>query len=228
MTTSPTLKLALLDLDGTLKLPRDPYLYLHQQLGTMDAARELTERGKHGEIGYTEWTERDVALWRGATRAAMTTAFRRSPYLPGARELIAALHRAGVEVALISSGLDVHARLVADELAIQHVISNEVVFVKEVATGEVRFGVPEGHKGPLADRLLAERGLTPAECLAMGDSSSDIELFERAAVRVAVAPVPGDRIRAVADIVLDEPDLRDLLPRLRAFHADFLPPALRA
>lgn len=226
MITTPTLRLALLDLDGTLKSARDPYLYLHQQLGTMDAARELTEKGKRGEIGYTEWTERDVALWRGTTRKAMIAAFRHNPYLPGARELIAALQRAGVEIALISSGLDVHARLVADELAIQHVVSNEVVFAEGVATGEVRFGVPEGRKGPVADRLLAERGLTPAECLAMGDSSSDIELFERAAVRVAVAPAPGDRIRAMADIVLDEPDLRDLLSRLRALRADFLPPAL--
>jgi phosphoserine phosphatase len=45
------LRLAIFDLDGTLKQVRDPYAYLHEKLGTWQAAEFITARGLAGELG---------------------------------------------------------------------------------------------------------------------------------------------------------------------------------
>ncbi len=216
------LKLVFLDLDGTLKQERDPYVYLHRCLGTLEAAKPFTERGLRGELSYEEWTRLDASLWVGVPEKRIAEAFRRDPYLPGAREFVQVLHSAGVQVALISSGFDIHVRQVSQELGIAYTVANELCFHGGRATGEVRFGIMDGHKGPVADKLLAQTGAASHECLAMGDTNSDIELFERAAVSVAVAPT-SERVRAAASIVLEEPDLRNLIARLRAFSPGFLP-----
>ena len=80
-------------------------------------------------------------------------------------------------------------------------------------TGEAVERVPEGGKGAIADQLMVELGVSSDTLLAIGDSTSDIALFERAGVSVAVNP-SSDEVRAAADIVLEEADLRPLLPRL--------------
>jgi phosphoserine phosphatase len=43
------LRLAIFDLDGTLKQARDPYVYLHQGLGTWEACRPFTAQGLAGD-----------------------------------------------------------------------------------------------------------------------------------------------------------------------------------
>jgi HAD superfamily PSPase-like hydrolase len=220
---SHRLKLALLDLDGTLKQERDPYTYLHRCLGVMAQADEFTERGRKGEIDYAEWLRLDAALWLGVPKARIAALLRANPYLPGAREFVQALRAAGVQVALISSGLEIHAQQVQEDIGVEHVIADAIHFENGVVSGQISIAIPDGHKGPVADRLLARLGVSPQECLAMGDSSADVELFERAALRIAVAPT-SERARAAADIVLETPDLTGLFPQLCALRPGWLRP----
>ena len=68
------LKLAVFDLDGTLKQVPDPYVYLHQHLGTLAAAEAFTARGLSGAIDYEEWLRLDASLWRGTPRSVIAPA----------------------------------------------------------------------------------------------------------------------------------------------------------
>jgi len=213
------LKLALFDLDGTLKQVRDPYIYLHQQLGTWEDAQAFFPLGLEGKIPYAEWLRRDVALWAGQPVGRIIALFRANPYLPGARETLQALKRARVTVALISTGLTLHAELVRVECGLDYAFANEALVADGHLTGEAVERVPEGSKGLIADRLMAELGVSSEELLAVGDGRSDIALFERAGVSVAVNP-SSDEVRAAADIVLEEPDLRPLLSLLRAWYPE--------
>ncbi|MBC8449244.1 MAG: HAD family phosphatase [Chloroflexi bacterium] len=209
------LKLALFDLDGTLKQVRDPYVYLHQRLGTWEQSQEFFQMGLEGHISYAEWLRRDAELWAGQPVERIIALFRANPYVPGAREVLRALQQAGVTVALISTGLTLHAELVRSECGLEYAFANEVLVAGGRLTGEAVERVPEGGKGAIADRLMAELGVPADALLAVGDSTSDIALFERAGVSVAVNP-SSDEVRAAADIVLEKPDLRPLLPRLAA------------
>lgn len=209
-----TLRLAVFDVDGTLKQARDPYVYLHERLGTLEASQPFFTKAMAGELDYEEWLRLDVALWRGISRAQMEAIFGENPYLPGARETVRTLRQAGVRIALISTGVNVHAELVQQDLAADWVVANEILFENGVATGEARLHVPEGGKGQIVARLQAELGVAPDACLAVGDGTSDADMFPLVRMGVAVNP-SSDGARAAAHLVLDEPDLRPLLARLQ-------------
>lgn len=211
------LKLAVFDLDGTLKAERDPYVYLHRRLGTLEAAEAFTAKGISGEIPYGEWLRLDTGLWTGQPRRLLIHHLRGNPYLPGAQETVAALRSRGVIVAIISSGLLLHAELVAGELGIGPVLANEISFDGEGdearVNGHVQVHVPYGGKQAVLAGLQAKLGVTPAETLAAGDTRSDLGLFNLAAVAVAVQP-DHPAVASAAQIVLAEADLRPLLGRL--------------
>jgi len=217
-----SLRLAIFDLDGTLKQARDPYVYLHQRLGTWEVAQAFFDQGVSGQLPYSEWLRLDASLWKGVSRAAMEAIFRDNPYLPGARETVCTLRQAGVRVAVISTGLDVHAQLVQAELGLDWIIANELLFEDGYATGAARERVPEGGKGLIVEQLQAELGVPPADCLAVGDSTSDVAMFARARIGVAVNP-SSDQVRSAAGLVLDALDLWPLLPKLTEAVPGWLP-----
>lgn len=219
-----TLKLAVFDLDGTLKVERDPYIYLHRCLGVMAEAEAITAAGLSGQLSYEAWLRADAMLWRGTPRSVLARLFRENAYVPGAQATVQALQSRGVHVALLSSGLLFHAEVVAAELGIAHIFGNDILFDGDdgdpVVSGEVRALVPVGSKGDVLTRLQTELGVTQAETLAVGDTRGDIPMFARAAVSVAVNPDHPD-VAAAADIVLPELDLHPLLPRLREYAPGF-------
>jgi len=217
-----SLRLAIFDLDGTLKQARDPYVYLHQRLGTWEVAQAFFDQGMSGQLPYSEWLRLDASLWKGVSRTAMEAVFRDNPYLPGAQETVRTLREAGVRVAVVSTGLNVHAQLVQAELGLDWIIANELLFEDGYATGAARERVPEGGKGQIVEQLQAELGVPPADCLAVGDGRSDAAMFARVRIGIAVNP-SSDQVRSAAGLVLDSPDLRPLLPKLRDTVPGWLP-----
>jgi phosphoserine phosphatase len=216
------LRLAIFDLDGTLKQARDPYVYLHERLGTWEASQSFFLKALAGELDYDEWLRLDAALWKGVSRAEMEVLFRQNPYLPGARATVRALQRAGVKIAVVSTGLHLHAEQVREELALDRVCANEILFENGRTTGEAQAHVPEGGKGQVVAQLQAEFGVSPDECLAVGDGTSDAAMFERVWVGIAVNP-SSEKVRAAAGLVLETPDLRPLLPRLQKVAPGWVP-----
>ena len=208
------IRLAVFDLDGTLKQARDPYVFLHRRLGTEELSKPITEKGKRGELAYEEWLRQDVSLWRGVPRRVLEHHFRQNPYVPGAREVVRALQERGVEIAIISTGLLLHGELVARELGIRWVIGNEIFFSFDgeewVVNGEVRAHCPYNGKGEVLARLQERLGIPPEETLSVGDTRGDVPMFLRSRVSVAVAPHHAD-VASAATLVIPERDLRPLL-----------------
>lgn len=216
------LRLAIFDLDGTLKQARDPYVYLHERLGTWEASHAFFARGMAGEIPYDEWLALDVVLWKGVRRTTMEALLRDNPYLPGAREIVQALRRADVQVAVVSTGLSVHLEMVQAELGLDRIIGNEIFFQDGICTGKARAWVRVGGKGQVVEQLQAELGILPDDCLAAGDTGSDVDMFAHVRLGVAVNPV-SDAVRQAAGLVLEAPDLHPLLPRIEALYPGWLP-----
>ncbi len=199
------LRLAVLDVDGTLKQAESPYSYLHERLGLAHLAAEHRDLALAGRISYGEWLSRDVALWQGQPVSRLVTLLAANPYLPGAVDLVAALKRAGILVALVSAGFTLNTDPIASELRADYVLANELGVVDGVLDGTAVNHVPEGGKGAFVRELMARHGITAAEVLAAGDTRGDLELFECAGVRLAVNPKSAE-LRALASVVF-EPDL---------------------
>lgn len=208
-----SLRLAIFDLDGTLKQAQDPYIYLHKKLGTWEAAQAFTGKGLGGQLDYEEWLRLDAWLWKGIERVTMEAAFQKNPYLPGAQETVQTLKRAGVYIAVVSTGLLLQAEQAQADLDLDRIIANELLFEHGIATGEARCHVREGTKGPIVAQLQAEFGAEPADCLIVGDGASDVDMFAYAHLGVAVNP-SSEHVRLAADLVLETPDLRPLIRRV--------------
>ncbi len=209
------LRLAIFDLDGTLKQARDPYVYLHSRLGTLEASQAFFADGFAGAISYEEWLRLDAALWKGMPVATIRALFRENPYLPGAVETVRTLKQHGVRLALVSTGIQIHAEMVAEDLGFDRVFCNYVYATDGIINGDTRVGVPEGGKGAIVDALLAEFGVAPSEALALGDTRSDADMFRRVGVSIAVCP-NHETVRQAASLVLEQPDLTPVIPWLAA------------
>jgi phosphoserine phosphatase len=209
-----TLRLAVLDVDGTLKRAESPYQYLHELLGVEHLAKENRRLALAGEIAYGEWLARDVVLWKGQPVSKVRALLARNPYMPGAPELLRALNAAGVTIALVSAGFTLNTDPIVEEFGIHHALANELGICDGLLDGTAINHVPEQGKATYVRELMASLRVTQAEVLAAGDTRGDLELFACAGVCMAVNPV-SDELRARADVVL-EPDLRAAVTWLRA------------
>lgn len=203
------IRLAFFDVDGTLKAERDPYVYLHRQLGTLEQGLPYLQMFRRGEIGYDEWGQLDAQLWAGQEVEYVTHLLAAIPWMPGAHRVLAVLRQSGVQVALVSTGLDLHVKKVAAEIGAAFAFSNELGVADGHLTGELRVVIPEGGKGKIVETVMAEAGVSAAECVAVGDGRSDVDVFRRVGWSVAVAP-EDDSVRRAASLTLDTSDLRPL------------------
>ena len=210
----PGLRLAILDVDGTLKEAESPYAYLHVHLGVEHLALENRALAQAGQIGYAEWLRRDVLLWAGQPVARLRRLLEQNPYVPGAPELLRALKQAGVTVALVSVGFTLNTDPIMEEFGLDYSLANELTVVDGVLNGDALNRVPEGGKSLFARTLMARLGIPPDLTLAAGDTRGDLELFECAGVCIAVNPrYPA--LREQADAVF-EPDLTGAVDWLKA------------
>lgn len=199
------LRLAVLDVDGTLKQAESPYQYLHRRLGVAHLAAPNRALAMSGQISYGEWLRRDVALWKGQPVADLRSLLAENPFLPGAQAFLAALKGAGVTLALVTAGFTLNTDPIVSEFGIEHVLANELVQEDGRLAGLAINRVPEGGKAAYACALMERLGVLPEETLAAGDTRGDLELFDCAGVRIAVNPrCPELRERAHA---VFEPDL---------------------
>jgi phosphoserine phosphatase len=157
------------------------------------------------KISYAEWLRRDASLWAGQPVAYIRCLLAENPFLPGAPELLRALKRAGVVVALVSAGFTLNTDPILAEFGLDYVLANELTVTDGALDGGAINRVPEGGKAAFACELMERLGIPPAQTLAAGDTAGDLELFECAGVRMAVNPT-SDRLRAIADVTF-EPDL---------------------
>jgi phosphoserine phosphatase len=202
----PRLRLAVLDVDGTLKQAESPYQYVHRRLGLSHLAAENRLLALSGQISYGEWLRRDVALWAGQPVAELRRMLVENPFVPGAPELLRALKASGVVVALVTAGFTLNTDPIVAEYAVDYVLANELLEENGLLSGVAINHVPEGGKSTFACDLMRRLGVCREETLAAGDTRGDLELFECAGVRLAVNPVSPE-LAALADVVF-VPDLR--------------------
>jgi len=197
-----SLRLALFDLDGTIRRRRDPWVHLHEFLGVAERARDLLPRWRRGELSYDEWARLDAALWRGVLRARMVGALDDNPVRRGAPELVGWFTSRAIPCVGISTGLSIFHEQTARDLGMDLVICNELHFEGDVCTGEITINVREESKSEIMDEVLARYGVRAEEVVAFGDGMADIPLFRKAGLGIAICPVHSE-VREGADHVVE-------------------------
>ena len=210
MSVMPRIRAVVFDVDGVLTSIDSIWRFIHDHLGTWDKARVYAEMYKRGEIGYAEWAQLDVSLWRGVPRETIEAIVAKVPIREGAKEVVDFLRSRGVRTAAISAGLDVITDRVARELGLDLAVSNRLVFRDSKVTGEVEVLVGYGDKGRVFLDICRELGVRLEETAAVGDSDVDVDMLRKAGFAVAFNP-RSDAIVRVAHVVIRSDSLMPLL-----------------
>ncbi|MEV3852855.1 HAD-IB family phosphatase [Streptomyces sp. NPDC050095] len=178
-------RLHLFDLDGTLLPGTTAPVQISRQLGLEAETRALDAEIGAQLIGPPEYARRIHALWAQLTADHVTAAFDGAPWLGGIRETWAEIRESGDYCAVVSlspsffverlKGWGAHAAYGSAFPAVPFAEPVDPAGVLSAAT-----------KVKIADRLCEEFEVDRADCIAYGDSYSDVELFGAVPVSVAV------------------------------------------
>ncbi len=213
---APDIKLVAFDMEGVLTDDPTVWEIMHGKIGTWESHGEpYWDRYRAGEFDYDTFARMDVAVWRDAPAAELLGAAGEVKLMPGCVDLMSALSDAGVRVALISNGLLCVADRFRREFGVEHIHANQAESVDGTLTGEIDIRVRYESKGAVLGSLARQLGLERREIAAVGDSTSDIEMFREAAVGVAFCS-SHPSVDAAATHTVTERDLRPLIDILGA------------
>ncbi|MFZ3471552.1 HAD family hydrolase [Streptomyces sp. 4.24] len=181
--------LHLFDLDGTLMHGTSAPVEISRQLGLSAeiAALELSFAAQ--EIGPHQFALTVRELWAGLTPAHVRAAFDGAPWLTGIREVWQEIRERGDYCAVVSLSPSFFVELLLEwgAHAAHGSVFPEVPFTRPVDVAGLL--TPE-RKVMIADRLCERFGVSRADCVAYGDSSTDVALFDVVPLSVAVNARP--------------------------------------
>ncbi len=179
--------------------------------GRKDEIAEITERAMRGELAFEAALEARVALLSGLNEDVIDRCHEeRVRISPGAIALVRTMRANGAWCLLVSGGFGRFATRVAAEIGFNESMSNTLCVAHGRLTGDVAKPIlGAAAKKDALLRACAERGVSPAQALAVGDGANDIPMLEAAGLGVAYRAKPV--AAAAADARIVQGDLTVLL-----------------
>ncbi len=166
-------RLVAFDVDGVLVTFKSSWEMVHRAFGSRGSVEDMKQYFK-GEIDYGEWCRRDKERWRRAlgrepTEEGIESVFKNiEKYLhPSSREVVEMSVSRGMTVGLVSAGLDISTRRVAEALGVKMWIANPICENCEPA-------VEPKDKLKGLRKLLSKLDIAVEETIYVGDSMIDL------------------------------------------------------
>jgi phosphoserine phosphatase len=223
-------KLAFFDLDGVIydvgdcnetgtKVGKSAWNVLFDYLGILGEHNRLKHLYTSGYFpSYMDWTDEAcrVLQGKGLTEQALDDCFASRQFMPGVKETFKELHQRGYHMAIISGSLKYLADQAAQELDIDRVIAHCELFFDPSGKLDNWHLTPSDYedKAVYFHRIARDFGLRSDQCAYIGDEVNDISLFHEAGLSVAFNSRKPS-VSEAAQIVIDKPDLREILPYLK-------------
>ncbi len=134
------------------------------------------------------------------------------PWIGGMAETLQALNAGGVRLLLGTITWSFAAEMLRERHGFAAVSGTEMPIADGVLSGVVSRYFDEHDKARFVEEWCAQNGHSMSEVAAIGDSRSDVPLFRRAGMSIALNATAD--ARAVATHALDTEDLRDVLSLL--------------
>lgn len=190
------------DMDGTI-LSGSACMELCRQLGRLDEVIEVEEAWHRGEVDHVGFYELLIDMWESLTDEDIETAFQATPWLEGLHEVMTDIKERGEYSAVITMSpqffADMLARWGVTTMHGAGVAAREPVIADRVL-------LPD-HKPKIVEELLSRYGLAIEDCVAYGDSASDVPLFQR--LQHSVAVNASESLRKLAQATYEGSDLRE-------------------
>jgi phosphoserine phosphatase len=216
-------RLLLADMDSTI-VTAETLDELAEEAGLKDVIAEITRRAMRGEIDFPQALVERVAMLADLPEAALARTAAKLTLMPGAATLVHTMRANGAFTALVSGGFKYFTGKVAARTGFQLDLANDLAMAEGRLTGELQ--------GPILDKdgkrnalqtLAAERNLTPADAVTVGDGANDLPMLLEAGLGVAYYGKP--LLRAQVRAQVNHTDLRTLLFFQGYLAEEFVSPA---
>ncbi|HEY6307886.1 MAG TPA: HAD family phosphatase [Candidatus Angelobacter sp.] len=202
-------KLVSFDLDGTLLRHTTALVFLAKQMGHEPTLQELERRFLSHEISNSVVAERSANFFAGTTKEVIWKWLGNAPWIPGLESTVRTLKASGCQVLIGTITWKFVAEFLQSLYPFDAISGTEMEEVGGRLTGRIRRYFDEHDKLAFVEKHCAEQGLSLHDCVAVGDSRSDIPLFKR--VGLAIALNATREARDAAHICLESEDLSEVL-----------------
>ena len=180
---------------------------LAEKLNKEDEIWEITKRGIQGEINWEDGLRTRVEALRGLDYETCQEVADDLPIMTGAKEACHALKEAGWRLMAISGGFTIMTDRLKEELGLDYVFSNELLF-KDGKLDGVEINV-DSDKAKSANIKIAEWRERRENIVCVVDGANDIKLFDICGMGIAYRAQ--DLVKDLATTTLDEKDLTKIL-----------------
>ena len=202
------------DLDGTLLRGTTVSLLVAQWLGREGEVSEL-ERAFHAhEISNSVVADTSAGWLAGKSVAEAWRVLEDGSWIDGMAETFQVLAGAQVSLLLGTITWSFAAEMLRERYGFQAVSGTEMQASNGVLSGVVSRYFDEHDKLRFVEDWCAQSGYSMSQVAAIGDSRSDVPLFHRAGMSIALNATPD--AQAAATHVLDTENLRDVLALLQS------------
>lgn len=198
------------DIDGTLVTGTSSGSFLAQRLGHRREVDEAEARYAAGAIDNHEVCAIDARGWAGTSVTQVSEWLDNLPLIDGIDEAVAWCKSQNLIPVLASLAWDPVGAHLAQRFSFSAHCGPKLRVSSGRYTGEVAMTFDEHDKRRFALSICSQLGVPPSRCVAIGDSRSDIPLFD--AVGFSVAFNASQDARATATTAVDSSSLLDALP----------------
>jgi phosphoserine phosphatase len=198
--------LAIFDVEGVL-LDAEYLPILAEKINKQDEIWEITRKGIQGVINWEEGLRTRVDTLKGISYETCKEVADSLPIMIGAKEACRSLKAAGWRLLAISGGFTIMADRLKNELNLDHVFSNELIF-KDGKLEGVKIHV-DSDKSKSALIKVKEWNEKKDDIVVVVDGANDIKLFDICGLGVAFRAQ--DVVKDLATVTLEEKNLSLLI-----------------
>ncbi len=198
--------LAIFDVEGVL-YDAEYLPILAERVNKEKEIWEITKKGIQGKIDWEKGLIERVRLLRGLDYETCVQVANSLPIMTGAKEACNALKNAGWKLLAVSGGFTVITDRLKDELGLDFVYSNELVFKDDKLDGVI-VNV-NADKAKTAKTKILEWGEKKEDITVVVDGANDVKLFEISGLGIAFRAQ--DLVKDLATVALDEKDLSKIV-----------------
>ena len=180
---------------------------LAEKLNKEDEIWEITKKGIQGVINWEEGLRTRVEALKGLDYQTCKEVADDLPIMTGAKEACKALKAAGWRLMAVSGGFTIMTDRLKEELGLDHVFSNELIF-KDGKLDGVKINV-NADKAKSAKIKIEEWDEEKKNISCVVDGANDVKLFDVCGLGIAYRAQ--DLVKDLATTTLEEKDLSKIL-----------------
>ena len=178
-------KVAMFDMDSTI-VEEEVINELAELAGVGEEVAASTERGMRRKIDFAKSLRLRVSCLKGLSVSCLALVAKRLRLGKGSKELIRALHKRGLKVALVSGGFTYFTERMKKQLGFDYAFGNELEIKNGKLTGRVKGRIIDARrKAEILEEVCHQEGVTPEEAIAVGDGSNDRIMVANAGLGIA-------------------------------------------